>query len=264
MLKKFKAFIMQDSQRVWSALVMIVVLGVVFWINNRELTWASMGVLYLIAMYEATKLYQINLHTFSIILAVVLWVALYFSTKQAHMVVATLGLCAASIYAIRDNSDSGFKLIAPFIYPSLPFVSLYSLYCLGVGYLVWLIIVVAIADIFAYYGGKKLGRTPLCAMSPKKTIEGALCGIVGGVIAGSVAGIGIFGTFPIAAISSVFIIICSIIGDLFESALKRRANLKDSGTILPGHGGILDRIDAILFGSVAMLFILSLLTMYHP
>lgn len=153
----------------------------------------------------------------------------------------------------------------PFVYPTLPFVALFVLYAEhGALYLVWLILVVAIADIFAYYGGKQFGKTKLSSVSPNKTIEGALIGLVVGISVGSVTGIGIFGGFYNAIITSAIVVIISVVGDLFESALKRQAEVKDSGYILPGHGGILDRVDAILFGGIAMLACLSFLAMYQP
>lgn len=261
MFQKIKTFIMQDSKRVWSAIVMIVVLATVLWLDNDIVTWGFMGVLYLIAISEAMNLYQTNYRILNILVALILWIGIYFSNNP--FIVALLALCCVSLYAVVDNTASGFKNIAPFVYPTLPFVAIFVLYQYGIGYLVWLICVVAIADIFAYYGGKKIGKTPLCTMSPKKTVEGALCGICSGVVIGAITGIGIFGQFYIAAIASAIIILFSILGDLFESALKRKADVKDSGMILPGHGGILDRIDAILFGCVAMLFIISILAMYQ-
>lgn len=261
MIAKIKSIAMQDSKRFWSAVFMIICLVIVFWINNLTLTWSLMGVLYLIAFFESTKLYQISFHILSLLLSVLLWIGIYYSHEA--LVVALFALCVASVSIVVSNSNPKYAL--PFIYPTLPFVALFVLYAAnGVGYLIWLIVVVAIADIFAYYGGRQFGKTKLCDVSPKKTIEGALCGLIGSIIVGSISGIGIFGGFYLALIASVIVVVISIIGDLFESALKRKANVKDSGSILPGHGGILDRMDAILFGSIAMLMCLSFLKMYQP
>lgn len=255
--------IAKDSKRIWSAIVMIVCLIIVFWINNPKLIWALMGVLYLIAMHESTKLYKISFNIFMLILSIVLWCGLLVSNNP--LIVALLILCVACFYAIKNNTELGYKNIAPFIYPTLPFVCIYVVYKNSLWHLIWLIMIVAIADIFAYYGGKRFGKTKLCEVSPKKTMEGALIGVFAGVVIGSITGIGIFGQkMSYAIIASIVIVVFSILGDLFESALKRTAEIKDSGSILPGHGGILDRIDAVMFGSVAMLFILSLLKMYEP
>lgn len=261
MVKKLKAIAMQDSNRFWSSVVMIVCLAIIFWINNLTLTWLIMGVLYLVAFFESTKLYKITFHALGLLLAVLLWVGIYYSHEA--LVVALFALCVASVSIVASNSNPKYAL--PFIYPTLPFVAIFVLYAAhGVGYLIWLIVVVAIADIFAYYGGKQFGKTKLCEASPKKTLEGALCGFIASIVVGSISGIGIFGGFYLALIASAIVVVIAIIGDLFESALKRKAEVKDSGSILPGHGGILDRMDAILFGSIAMLMCLSFLKMYQP
>jgi phosphatidate cytidylyltransferase len=107
------------------------------------------------------------------------------------------------------------------------------------------------ADIGAYFTGKAIGKIKLSPnVSPKKTVEG----LVGGVILSLfVAGIYVFVSLDSPSISdyltfgflSIIISLASVIGDLFESVLKRLANVKDSGRLLPGHGGILDRIDSL-------------------
>lgn len=105
-------------------------------------------------------------------------------------------------------------------------------------------------DVFAYFVGKKFGKTPLAkAISPNKTVEGFLGGFAGSLIVAVVA------MFLNPQIGWHFLVIAIIvgiagpIGDLFESALKRKANIKDSGKILPGHGGALDRFDAAIMAA---------------
>jgi phosphatidate cytidylyltransferase len=114
----------------------------------------------------------------------------------------------------------------------------------------YLIFLVAIADSGAYFTGKAFGKHKLAPqLSPGKTREGALGGLAG-VVLWSVLGALFFGLS--AADSFYFILlslavgIMSVSGDLFESLIKREAGMKDSGTILPGHGGILDRVDGLL------------------
>jgi phosphatidate cytidylyltransferase len=112
------------------------------------------------------------------------------------------------------------------------------------------------ADICAYFGGRALGRHKLAPrVSPGKTIEGAVAGVLGAV-AWTLASSywpGSFGRLLIdgwtvwgAAAAAAFLALVSIVGDLFESLLKRRAGRKDSSALLPGHGGVYDRVDAIL------------------
>ena len=114
---------------------------------------------------------------------------------------------------------------------------------------VWLAFVGTWAsDTFAFFIGTYFGRHKLCPMiSPKKTIEGALGGMLGSVIAIVVLGL----LFKLPVSHSIFmgilVGIVAPIGDLIESAIKRFAGVKDSGRIFPGHGGVLDRFDSIMF-----------------
>lgn len=105
-------------------------------------------------------------------------------------------------------------------------------------------------DIGALYAGTYLGRHKLCpSVSPGKTIEGSLGGLAGNVVVGAAIKL-IFFPRLLWGESILFFLILGVvgqIGDLYESEFKRAAGVKDSGVILPGHGGLLDRIDALLF-----------------
>jgi phosphatidate cytidylyltransferase len=120
----------------------------------------------------------------------------------------------------------------------------------GTTWIFFLFCLVFAADIGAFYAGSFLGKHKLCpSVSPGKTIEGGL----GGLVLTIIVGLGFQSYFlpDLSTLLTFFLCICvgviGPIGDLFESILKRVGNIKDSGSILPGHGGILDRIDAILF-----------------
>jgi phosphatidate cytidylyltransferase len=123
----------------------------------------------------------------------------------------------------------------------------------------WLVLLVIAADIGAYFAGRSLGRRKLAPrVSPGKTVEGAVGGLVlVAAVAGAAAA-----HFSLPALSAVIfgcaVGICSIVGDLTESMFKRAAGLKDSGSLLPGHGGLLDRIDG--FTAAAPLYALGLLS----
>lgn len=147
-------------------------------------------------------------------------------------------------------------LVLGLVYVVLPFLLMISMHyhyelhreggiplVLGMFLLIWT------NDTFAYLSGRAFGKTKLIErISPNKTWEGTIGGILVTLIVGSVIGyLTIDLTFWI--ISAVIIAPCAIIGDLFESILKRRLEIKDSGSILPGHGGILDRFDATLFAA---------------
>ncbi len=115
---------------------------------------------------------------------------------------------------------------------------------------VLLIATVAVSDSLQFYTGRMLGRRPLApAISPKKTIEGAIGGAVAGTLFMLLAGPSVFPAMPrgMLALLGLGMVVLGIIGDLFESRLKREADVKDSSSLIPGHGGVLDRIDALLF-----------------
>ena len=158
-------------------------------------------------------------------------------------------------YTKNLNKD----LFLPLLYPIASYLFLLSLYkSYGMSSLLWLLVVVAGADVGAYFVGKSKGKTQFCITSPNKTLEG----VVGGIVVASVLGM-IFAPSSVGVvyglIISAIVAVASIFGDLFESYLKREANIKDSGNILPGHGGILDRTDGYLFGGVVLLILLRIL-----
>jgi phosphatidate cytidylyltransferase len=130
----------------------------------------------------------------------------------------------------------------------------------SVSWIIWAIAMVMVCDAAAFFTGRALGKHPLAPLiSPKKTWEGAGGGILGSILA-SIA-FGIICSLPVPfwhlIVAAIVVSIVSQFGDLAESLLKRTAHVKDSGKLLPGHGGMLDRIDSyILIGAIAYYYVI--------
>jgi phosphatidate cytidylyltransferase len=159
------------------------------------------------------------------------------------------------------NRGMGARLLAMSYGLSIlgAFAALAVLYRMSGMYLFSVMALVWVADIGAYFAGRRFGKNKLApSISPGKTREGALGGLACVLLLGFIAYFtpALADTFPAAvgrqwglpALVGVLVLVtlASILGDLFESMLKRRAGMKDSSNLLPGHGGVLDRIDALL------------------
>ena len=143
-----------------------------------------------------------------------------------------------------------------FIYApvNMSFVYLLRIRHLGV-YFAWVPFIAWVCDTCAYFAGRAFGKHKMApVLSPKKTIEGAIGGILGSVIVGGIIGYILYvnETHSISTVWGLMIIcfagsIISQIGDLLASGIKRDHNIKDYGTLIPGHGGIMDRFDSVIF-----------------
>jgi len=160
-----------------------------------------------------------------------------------------LGAWRGEPHALASVSASLF----PALYLGLPVGALVAVRHLGGPQALFLLMLtIIISDSMQYYTGRLFGRRPLAPIvSPKKTIEGAIGGVVFGTAAFAIIGGWWLPQMPVALRVGLglSIVALGIAGDLFESMLKRSANVKDSSSLIPGHGGILDRIDALLFAA---------------
>jgi CDP-diglyceride synthetase len=161
-------------------------------------------------------------------------------------------------------SDTAATLFAP-IYIGLPLGALAALRSIAIAagtdgaplaldgrvVLLLLMFVIVVSDSAQYYAGRAFGKRKLSpTISPKKTVEGAIGGVVFGTLAMAIGGYYVFAS-PIWVLTllGAAIVLLGIVGDLFESLLKRSAGIKDSSNLIPGHGGVLDRIDSWLFAA---------------
>ncbi|HMK56348.1 MAG TPA: phosphatidate cytidylyltransferase [Dissulfurispiraceae bacterium] len=170
---------------------------------------------------------------------------------------ARLFMKKGPVLALRDLSPA---VVGVIYIPSL-LLPLWYLRLDGYEWIFLLCLCVWSSDTFAYYIGSGIGRRKLYKeVSPNKTVEGAVGSVIGGIFAAVVFGhylvIGV-GMAKLAWIGAIIGAV-TIVGDLVESMFKRDAGVKDSGSLIPGHGGVLDRIDSILFAGPA-LYVLKLL-----
>lgn len=242
------------TTRVKTALVLMGAFLLVGFIDSIFLTWLVLGVAMLFSLNEASKLFNVTDDSLYVY-AVITWIVAYFYPKPEDLIFI-IAIILGSILAYTKKLEKDMFL--PILYPLASFLFIYSLYLShGMESLLWLIMIVAGTDVGAYYVGKSMGSTPFCETSPNKTLEGVFGGIVTATILGitfAIDGVG----FWSALIISVLVSVASVFGDLFESYLKREADVKDSGDILPGHGGMLDRTDGYLFAGVMLLVLLRL------
>lgn len=119
------------------------------------------------------------------------------------------------------------------------------------------------SDTFAYFFGRAFGKTPFCSVSPKKSFEGAVCGFVGCFITVMVLCIICLG-IPLwqAVLLAVAVAVFAPVGDLVESIIKRCFDIKDSGKLFPGHGGVLDRFDSVLFTVPVVYYLLMIFSIF--
>lgn len=222
------------------------------YIDNFFVMWLVLGAIYFLAFYEATKLFKVDNNSLFAYAAILWFVAGVYPYGDDLFVLA--GVIFAS--AVAYNRRMQWKYFLPFVYPTAGMLFLLTMYQeYGIISLLWLLAVVALTDMGAYFVGKSIGKTPFCETSPNKTLEGVIGGVVIATVVGFVVGLK-FVDIEKALIVSFLTAVASIFGDLYESHLKRRAGVKDSGNVLPGHGGVLDRIDGYMFGAIVMLILL--------
>lgn len=173
------------------------------------------------------------------------------------------------LFVLTKRKSKRIFCLLPAFYPSLLILtSLMINYLQGVGFIatLTLFVIAPLADSFAYFLGTLIGGKKLCPkLSPKKTWAGAFGSVLGGAM-GGLAVYFVFGSslnvrlgYVLFAIIGVVASVLTIFGDLFASLIKRKVGIKDYGNIMPGHGGVMDRIDGMIFSSPLILVAFSLI-----
>jgi phosphatidate cytidylyltransferase len=177
-------------------------------------------------------------------------------SAAALAVVPFLAFVELAAIVLLRNASAGSAAASAMatVYIGMPLGMLAALHhTFGAPVTLMLIGTIVVSDTAQYYTGRALGRHALApAISPKKTVEGAVGGLLFGtafvaIVGGYQFGLSLRTTIPFG----LAVVVLGILGDLFESRLKRAASMKDSSSLIPGHGGVLDRIDALLFAAPA-------------
>jgi len=255
--------------RILSGLVLIaIVIGVVGFLPSWG-TLALAGLLLGAAVHEYFPLVErgaplprtlVLVATAVVALAVGFWPG---APVEAALLAAMLVVGAQAVGSLRPDEDVARRVavtLLPVLYLGVPVGAVLAVRHLwGAGALFALLFTIMASDTAQYYGGRLMGRRLLApVISPKKTVEGALSGFVAGAVVLPVLGVWWLPWLPAwtLAIAGVTLAAAGIVGDLFESLLKRSAGVKDASALIPGHGGVLDRLDSLLFaGPVFYVFL---------
>jgi len=174
----------------------------------------------------------------------------------AIMLLVMINLALVALAFTRPSAETLTRIpvnMLALIYVGLPLGTLaWIRVAFGPAALTWLVAVIALSDSAQYYTGRAFGRRKLAPLiSPGKTIEGAVGGLVIAAVAGGALARWAMPALPlgVAIVLALVIAMFGMAGDLFESLLKRSAGVKDSSGLIPGHGGVLDRVDAYLFAA---------------
>lgn len=192
--------------------------------------------------------------------------AIALATGRDAAAVAILLLGAVVVAGIAAAMPAGLpdRAVGGLLYVGLPVLALIWLRTSphgGLGHVLWLLFVVWATDICAYFAGRSIGGPKLAPrISPGKTWSGLGGGMLGAGVVGGVGTLAADVGFWLGAAFAMVLAVVAQIGDLFESRLKRLAEVKDSGHLIPGHGGLLDRIDGLVFAApvfVAVVWLMS-------
>lgn len=205
--------------------------------------------------------------------AIIYYISVYFVQDRYTVVILVAAfMIIMSIYVVqfpKYNSEQAFLAYVGIIYVAVMLSYIYQTRELNNGqYIVWLIFICSwVSDTFAYFTGVLFGKHKMAPeLSPKKTIEGAIGGIAGSAVIGALFGMVVADNMtdvaaPVItfAIASACGALLSIVGDLAASAIKRNHNVKDYGKLIPGHGGILDRYDSVIYTAPVVYWVVSFL-----
>ena len=265
--------------RLGSGILIVIAAILVLWPGGL-ITTVGIGLISLIGLYELNKIQKVEKAApgwVSYLCAVVLYGLLYLMPQVESMLFATMSMTALLFVYVFCYPKYRFEQIAtPFFglfYVAVMLSYVVRIRSIGSGLLVLLIFISSWGcDTCAYCVGMLIGKHKMSPkLSPKKSVEGAIGGLVGcsllGYLFGTLLGSQIGLSFGNMGAGVACALIClvggagSMVGDLAASAIKRNYDIKDYGKLIPGHGGILDRFDSVIFVAPAIYAVIRLIEM---
>ncbi len=187
--------------------------------------------------------------------------AIYFSQSLFFFItiILTILMTAEWLNLIKTAKDQDKWQLIGLAYIAIPIFCVIKLRMISSDILLWMFAVIWATDIFAFFSGKTFGGPKLAPeISPNKTWSGLAGGVVASMIIGFLSSFMFSGGVFFFVFLSALLAVIEQAGDLLESKFKRLFGVKDSGTIIPGHGGVLDRLDGMMFTAPAVLFFITI------
>ena len=252
--------------RVITAVIGIVAILLLVWAGNWLFTAAclTMGLLAYREYYQMIKNAGITLYdTYSYLAVFCIIISANFHSVPLFYAITSgcfIALFLVTLRAGYEDMQSLFYTVIGSLYIGIGVGSLVSIHS-GIFLILFAFISTWASDSFAYLVGSRWGRTSLAPqISPNKTVEGLIGGVIGTILLGVVFSWGVGYSLIHSVILSSLLSIMAPIGDLFESYMKRVCGVKDSGHLLPGHGGVLDRFDSLFFVAPTMVTFLIIVS----
>lgn len=259
-------------KRVLSAVILLAILIPLIIIGKVPFAIA-IGLVGVMAYYEIMKLYKFNI-VIRVLSFIVLMGFIYSSVDpnmltfglNYRVIAITMLLLLSPVvyYQPKEKYDieDAFKLYGFLLLIGVGLNFFILIRNLDIKYFILLLLVPMITDTFAYVGGMMIGKHKFSKISPKKSIEGVIVGTLMGTFIGSMYYMTVFTDTKNMLIIILIILFMSImgqVGDIFFSAIKRKHDIKDFSNLIPGHGGIMDRLDSLIFAALVMVIFIRFL-----